>query len=129
MTTSRLLRSRLTAILLSTVFAVSLALPSATAGDDAPALPLTASFGAGTPGENSGPYALTLTSTADHALTVTATITFSVQSHNRPQTKVLADHEIAAGGSWTIDDLAAQDKVVVTAEGYAPLELTTPAGK
>lgn len=129
MITSNLLGKRIVAFLLGSVFAVTMTLSLATAGEKAPELPLTASFGAGTPGENSGPYAVTLTSTSDEALTVTATITFSVQSHNRPQTKVLPPHEIAPGGTWTIDDLAAEDRIVLAADGYAPMELTTPPGK
>ena len=101
-----------------------------TAADDAmPALPLKAEFGKGTPGENGGPYAVTLTNTSDKALTVNATIIWSVTSHNRPRTIELPAKEIAAGGTWKIDDLAAEDRIVLTAEGYAKLELKTPPGE
>ena len=35
-------------------------------------------------------------------------------------------HLVKAGDTWTIDGLAASDKVTVMAAGYAPLELTVP---
>lgn len=111
------------------LFSAIVAQPVAAADEMAPALPVTTSFGKGTPGENGGPYALTVTNTSDAALTVSATVIWSVTSHNRPKTLELPAHEIAAGGTWVIDDLAAEDRVILKAEGYAPLELKTPPGK
>tara|TARA_R110002167_G_scaffold202412_1_gene406107 strand:+ start:153 stop:557 length:405 start_codon:yes stop_codon:yes gene_type:complete len=94
-----------------------------------PALPLTTSFGPGTSGENSGPYALTLKNTANHALTLQGTIFWSVTSHNRAQTLALGPKELAPGASWTINDLAFDDRIILQAKGFAKLELKTPPGK
>lgn len=127
MTTSNSHGSRIVAILLSSVFALTLTLFMTSCGGKASELPLEASFGAGVPGDNSGPYAVTLTNTSDTTLAVAATITFSVQSHNRPQTMDLPAQEIAPGDTLVIDDLAAADQIVLTADGYAPMELTTPS--
>lgn len=92
-------------------------------------LPLSTSFEKGTPGENGGPYALKLKNTSDAALTVSATIIWSVASHNRAKTINLPPHEIAAGESWTIDDLAAEDRVILSADHFEKLEVKVPAGK
>lgn len=123
------LRSRVTSLIMISALAVFAATPMAAADEKAPDLPLSASFGKGEPGENGGPYALTLTNTSDKALTVNATIIWSVASHNRARTIELPAHEVAAGGTWVIDDLAAEDRIILTAEGYAKLELKTPPGK
>jgi hypothetical protein len=129
MTTAKFLLRGIAAFAFVSILA-ALAPTSASAADDmAPALPVTASFGKGTPGENGGPYALTLTNTSDKALTVNATIIWSVASHNRARTIELPAHEIAAGGTWVVNDLAAEDRIILTAEGYAKLELKTPPGK
>jgi hypothetical protein len=44
-------------------------------------------------------------------------------SHNRDKARVLPLHSIPAGETWTVDGLAALDKVSVASKGYAPLEL------
>lgn len=119
--------------LLVTVFA----LPAATAADTAtpppaekkaPSLPLTASFAKGTPGEFGGPYAVTLTNTSSKALKVSATIIQSVTSHNRPKTIELPAQEVAAAGTWVINDLAVDDRIVLSADGFEKLELKVPPG-
>ena len=107
------------------VFALSSTLCAA----DAASLPLTSQFGKGTPGENGGPYALTVTNTSDHNLQLSGVIHWSVTSHNRAQTQKLGPKTLAAGESWTINDLAVEDRVVLEADGYATLELKTPPGK
>ena len=132
------LRLRFTALVLSSVFAV-ITLPVLTAADSPtpptspgkklPSLPLTATFGKGTPGENGGIYALTLKNTSTKSLTVKATIIWSVTTHTREKTIELPAHEIVAGGTWTIDDLAFDDRIIVSAEGYEKLDLKTPPGK
>ena len=116
-------------MVLISAFTVTAAIPLAAADEEAPSLPLTASFGMGEPGENGGPHTLTLTNTSEEALTVNATIIWSVVSHNRTKTIELPAQEMAAGGTWVIDDLAAEDRIVLTAEGYAKLELTTPSAE
>ncbi len=104
----------------------TLAADDAAPATELPALPLSASFGKGTPGENGGPYALTVVNTSDHTLMLEGLIIWSVQSHNRAQTLKLGPHELAAGESWTINDLAVEDRVVLEAEGYAKWEKKTP---
>jgi len=130
------LRHRLAAIVLSSVFAI-ITLPVLTAADSTnppatdkklPALPVTATFAKSTPGEHGGPYAVTLKNTSQKALTVTATVIMSVTSHSNPKTIEHPPHEIAAGGTWTIDDLAVEDRIVLTAAGYEKLDLKTPPG-
>ncbi len=97
------------------------------AGDHKKQLPLETSFGRGTPGEHGGPFAVTLKNTGSADLKVKATVIQSVASHNKPRNIDLEEKTIAAGQSWTINDLAVQDRVVVKSPGYEKLELTVPA--
>jgi len=92
--------------------------------DKAPALPLTATFEK-TAGEN-GPYVLNLKNDSKDAITASAKIVLSVVVHNAAKEKNLPGHVIDPGTVWTIPGLAAGDKVTVTADGFAPLELTVP---
>ncbi len=70
-----------------------------------------------------GPYVVTLTNTSAHVLKLTVKIDMSVAVHNRPKDKDLTQ-ELAPGKEWKIDDLAAEDKLTVKAEGFEPLKLT-----
>ena len=88
---------------------------------DKPALPLTHSLSKVT-GEK-GPHELKLTNTSKAALKVNVKILLSVYSHASDKAKILPEQTIEAGKSTTVSQLAALDKVVVTAEGFAPLEL------
>ena len=96
--------------------------------DEKRTLPLAPSFSKGEPGENGGPYVLTLKNTSQAAVTVTATVLQSVVSHNRPKTFDVGPKTIEAGGSWAIPDLAVQDRVSVKGDGYETLEVTVPPG-
>ena len=89
----------------------------------APSLPLTSAFEKVTGAEN-GPYVLKLTNTSKAALSVNAQVLLSVYSHSSTKARNLPEHVIEPGKVWSIADLAAQDKVVITAKGFAPLELT-----
>ena len=110
-------------------------LPAARAGDasaemrplddKAPSLPLTAAFSKGTD-PNVGPYTLSLTNTSKDAIKVSVKIHLSVSFHANTKDRSVPDHVIDPGQVWTVDDLAAADKVTVTADGFAPLELTVP---
>jgi hypothetical protein len=93
--------------------------------DKAPSLPLTASFDKGTD-PNAGPYVLNLTNTSKESLVVEANIHLSVAFHASRKDRKIPNHTIEAGQTWTIADLAAGDKVVLTADGFAALELTVP---
>lgn len=92
--------------------------------DKAPAAPLKAAFTKDDSGKNEAPYSLTLTNTGEHAVKVAANIDLSVVVHNRPKSRDVAAQVIEPGKSLKIDDLAAGDKVTVTADGYEPLHLT-----
>jgi hypothetical protein len=92
--------------------------------DKAPALPLTASF-AKADGED-GPYVLSLKNTSDSAVKVSAKILLSVYFHADSKAKNIPVHTIDAGQVWTIPGLAANDKVTISGDGFASLELTVP---
>jgi len=93
--------------------------------DKATSLPLTADFSKGTD-PNIGPYILSLTNTSKDAIKVSVKIHLSVSFHANTKDRNVPDHVIGPGQVWTIDDLAAGDKVTLTADGFAPLELTVP---
>jgi hypothetical protein len=93
--------------------------------DKAPALPLTATF-TKVDGAESGPYVLKLENVSKDTLKVTAQVLTSLPSHANRRTRDIPEHVIGPGQVWTIADLAASDRVTVTAPGYAPLELTVP---
>jgi hypothetical protein len=90
--------------------------------DKAPSLPLTATFEKAD--ADTGPYVLNLKNTSDGALKVTAKVLLSVYFHADSKSRNLPEHAIDPGQVWTITGLAANDKVTVSASGYAPLELT-----
>ena len=90
--------------------------------DKAPSLPLTATFEKAD--ADTGPFVLKLKNTSDGALKVTAKILLSVYFHADSKSRNLPEHAIDPGQVWTITGLAANDKVIVTAAGFAPLELT-----
>jgi hypothetical protein len=94
--------------------------------DKAPDLPLTTSFAKSAPGPNGGPFTLTVKNTSAAELKVSGKVDLSVVSHATAKSKELPAHVIPAGGTWTINDLAAADKVTLTAEGFAPLTVTVP---
>jgi hypothetical protein len=90
--------------------------------DAAPALPLSHSFTKVEGGEK-GPYVLKLKNESSTDVTVTVKILLAVVFHAETKARNLPAHKIEAGKDWSIADLAAEDKVTVTAEGYAPLEI------
>jgi len=90
--------------------------------DKAPELPLTHFFKKVEGGEK-GPYVLTLKNTSKADVTVTAKILLAVAFHAESKAKTLPAHKIEAGHDWSIPDLAFDDHVVLTAEGFAPLEI------
>lgn len=94
------------------------------ADGNARSLPVKAAFEK-TTAEN-GPYLLHLTNTSSDELMVSAKVVLSLPSHADHKTREVPAHMVKAGDTWTIDGLAASDKVTVMAAGYAPLELTVP---
>jgi hypothetical protein len=93
--------------------------------DKAPSLPLTSTFDKGTD-PNEGPYVLNLKNVSKDSLKVSVSIHLSVAFHANKKDRTLPDHVIEPDQVWTVSDLAAGDKVTVTADGYSPLELTVP---
>ncbi len=122
-------------VLLASICALGVAcvvLPAARAGDktatpaaseNAPSLPLTATFDKGTPGERGGPFVLNLKNTSQEALKVHGKIQYAVAYHMNEKGREIAPHTIAAGETWSVSDLAAGDKITLMAPGFAPLEL------
>lgn len=104
-------------------------LPAVKAADAAKALPVTVSFEKGEPGENGGPHALVVKNTSADALKIKATVVQSVSSHNRPRTIEKPEHALEGHGTWKINDLAFDDKIILEAAGYEKLEVKVPASK
>ena len=92
--------------------------------DTAPSLPLVATFDKSD--GDSGPYILSLKNTSDSQLKVSARILLSVYFHADSKSRNIPEHSIDPGQVWTIPGLAANDKVTITAAGFAPLELAVP---
>jgi hypothetical protein len=93
--------------------------------DKAPSLPLTASFDK-VADADTGPYILSLKNTSNAEVKVSAKILLSVYFHDDRRSRDIPEHAIGPGEVWTINHLAAADKVTVSAAGFAPLELTVP---
>jgi hypothetical protein len=93
--------------------------------DKAPSLPLTATFEKVT-GAERGPYVLKLTNVSKDALKASAKLFPSVAWHGDTKARNLPEHVIDPGQVWAIGDLAAADKLIITAMGFAPLELVVP---
>jgi hypothetical protein len=121
---------RQSALVLGVLFSLTLGAaaavdqPSVTSRADKPAaVPVAATF-AKAEGDK-GPYVLTLKSTSATTLKVNVVVAESIKSHAKPGQRK-NDYTIEAGKSATVEALAAHDKVTVSAEGFAPLELTVP---
>jgi hypothetical protein len=100
-------------------------LPSARAADAAPSLPLTATFEKSMDQEG-GLYVLNLKNVSSDTLKVTTKVLLSVAFHADSKARNIPEHAIDPGQVWTIPNLAAADKVIITAKDFAPLELTVP---
>lgn len=111
----------LTLVPVATLTAASTDLMQPLAEKSMKSLPLTHTL-AKVDGEN-GPHTLKLTNTSKESLKLNVKILLSVYSHASDKAKVLPEHTLEAGKDWTITQLAALDKVIITAEGHAPLEL------
>jgi hypothetical protein len=85
--------------------------------DKAPALPLTATF------EKVASTEGTLKNDSKDTLKLSGKVLLSVVHHAMDKARVLPDQVLEGGQVWTIKDLSAQDKVLVTAAGFAPLEV------
>ena len=90
--------------------------------DKAAALPLTATVTKLTDG-TVPPYVLKLTNNSKAAVKVSGKVLLAVVHHNADKARILPEHVIEAGQAWTIPSLAAEDKVIVTSDGFATLEV------
>jgi uncharacterized protein YcgI (DUF1989 family) len=91
--------------------------------DMAPKLPLSASFEKAAGAENA-PYVLTLTNDSKDTVKASAKVLLAVAFHAESKARNVPEQVIEPGKTWTIADLAKGDRVVVSAEGFAALELT-----
>jgi hypothetical protein len=93
--------------------------------DEAPSLPVSATFEK-VADADAGPYVLKLKNLSTDAIELSAKVLESVVSHGTAKERDIPAHTVNPGEIWSIPDLAAIDKVTVTAKGFAPLELTVP---
>ena len=73
-----------------------------------------------------GPNLLHLKNTSDKTIKASAKILLAVAFHADSKARMVPEEKVEAGKTWTISGLAAGDKVIVTAHGFAPLELLVP---
>lgn len=124
MITSNSRRSALLA--LACTFALALvSVPALQAADKAAVLPLTATFEKVT-GTEGAPFVLKLKNDSKATLKVSGKILLAVVHHAMDKARVIPEQAVDAGQTMTVKDLSAEDKIVLTAEGYAPLELKVP---
>ena len=132
---TRLTKSRTALLALGCSFALALlAMPAVHAtdsvalqplADKAPGLPLTATFEKKA-GAEGAPYVLHLKNESKASVKVAGQVLLSVSFHAVDKARKIAAHVVEAGAVWTITDLSANDKVILTADGFSPLELTVP---
>jgi hypothetical protein len=92
---------------------------------DAAALPLSHSFSkvessAGTP------FVLTVKNESKASLQLSGHVLLSVVNHAMDKARKLPEHTLEAGKTWVISDLTGDDKVILSAPGFAPLEIRVP---
>ena len=95
------------------------------AADKAAALPLTPTFEKVT-GTEGAPFVLKLKNDSKATLMVSGKVLLAVVHHAMDKARVLPEQAVEAGQMMTIKDLSAEDKIVLTAPGFAPLELSVP---
>lgn len=89
------------------------------------AAPLTGTFEK-VAGAEGAPFALKLTNTSKDTLKVSGKVLLAVVHHAMDKARVLPEQTVEAGASWTIKELSADDKVILTVAGFAPLEFRVP---
>jgi hypothetical protein len=101
---------------------LQLTVEAPTVSDNVPSLPLSATFSKTDAGD--APYVLTLKNESGSAVTAAAKVLLAVAFHADSKARLVSGHALAPGETWTIADLAKGDRVIVSAEGFAPLQLT-----
>jgi hypothetical protein len=123
--------SALTLLALACAFGLMVATVTATADSVAvqpladQALPLSSTFEKVESTEGT-PFVLNLKNDSQATLKVSGKVLLSVVHHAMDKARVLPEQTIEAGQVWSIKGLAADDRVILTAAGYAPLEVKVP---
>jgi hypothetical protein len=111
--------------LLALACAFGLSLMSVPALQAADKLPLTATFEKVASTEGT-PIVLHLKNDSKVTLKVSGKILLSVVNHAADKARSVPEQSVEAGKVMTVTGLAGDDKVVLTAAGYAPLEVKVP---
>jgi len=109
---------------LACAFVLSLvSVPALQAADKA--LPLTPTFEKAA-GAEGAPFVLKVKNTSKESVKVSCKVLLAVVHHAMDKARVLPEQTVNAGAVLTIKDLSADDKVILSAAGYAPLEIKVP---
>jgi len=92
---------------------------------DAQALPLSYTFSK-VESANGTPFVVTVKNDSKATLQLSGHVLLSVVNHAMDKARKLPDHALEAGATWAISDLTADDKVILSAPGFAPLEIRVP---
>ena len=95
------------------------------AADKAPALPVTTSFEKNAHADGA-PIVLHVTNASKETLHLSGKVLLAVVNHAMDKARPLPDHALKAGEVLTIKELAAEDKVVLSAHGYETLTIVVP---
>jgi hypothetical protein len=127
-------RSRTLLVLISAFSLAFLSVPAASASttpalqpraDKEPSLPLSATFEK-MPSSEGTPFVLKLKNDSKATLKVGGKVLLSVVNHAMDKARALPEQTLEAGQVWTIKDLSPDDKVLLTAHGFAPMEIKVP---
>lgn len=93
--------------------------------DKAPALPLTPTFEKVESAEGT-PFVLKVKNDSKESLTLSGKVLLSVVHHAMDKARNLPEEPLPAGQVRTIQNLSPDDKVILTAPGFAPIEIKVP---
>jgi len=112
-------------VALACAFALSLLSLPALQAADGKTLPLSSTIEkvASTDGT---PFVVHLKNDSKETLKLSGKVLLSVVNHAMDKARTLPEQTLEAGKVWTITNLSADDKVIVSAAGFAPLEVKVP---
>lgn len=90
-----------------------------------PPLPLAATFEKVASAEGT-PFILHLKNDSKQSLKLSGKVLLSVVNHAMDKARILPEHTLAGGEVWTVSGLSSDDRVIVSAAGFAPLEVRVP---
>ena len=109
---------------LACAFVLSLvAIPALQAADKP--LPVTATFEKVASSEGT-PFVLHLKNDSKDTLKLSGKVLLSVVNHAMDKARALPEQSVEAGKVMTVSGLAGDDKVIVSAAGFAPFEVKVP---